>query len=507
MKTTLPILILLFFIQFYKSQEKQINVKYENIEINIPGKPGPWLMHNQSFYCYYSTDYDSYSSTSKNSFYVLDKKGKIKSKIEVPKELLQTSYYDLYMRNDSIFTTEYDDQNTFFLDENNQKWIRTKKRIDLIYHDHSYEVFSKDFGPWGGVTWFKDKKTKKQYEFAGSNPVINYFNNIYYATLNHRILKISNPKAMQLNEPYDYEKPILAKDYFRNGSHSLTGTKTIFEDKNNDYKTYFSIATSFIANKKLYSIYTDNMSSKIGILDHHKLIPIYEFEEKIKPFVWNYTWRNLISNNHYQTFQFSNEKTKQLGILEIDCNNIHVFNFTNSYKEPVFGEQKLQEIVEKAINYYIDNFNHLNLSPIDSIEQSDNATDVTQSHKMTHYLLKCRDVETPRIYRKFETPQIKLLSAYYYTSKEKRIELINLEWKTKTNFESMEEAIEELKFNPLHSYKSKFSKLSIFLINKIGEPSKRSVDKDRSRLQWESSTKSIELYYDKDIVKLSILRK
>jgi len=153
MKKALYFLILILLMQSCKSQENDFNVEYENIEINIPGNPGPWLKKNGKFYCYFETDNDIYNTRSDHHFYILDKKGKIESEISVPKEL-QTTYYDLYIKNDTVFTTEYYDQDTFYLDEKNSRWIKTKKGIDLFYEDENYEVYSLDFGEWGSATWF-----------------------------------------------------------------------------------------------------------------------------------------------------------------------------------------------------------------------------------------------------------------------------------------------------------------------------------------------------------------
>src|SRR5436190_8559663 len=148
MKTVIQILILIFTTIPCQSQE--IKVNYENINIYIPGRPGPWIKFNGKYYCYFVTDNDKFSSRSNNHFYILDKNGEIKSEIDVPKEL-QATYYDLYIKNDTIFTTEYYDHNTVYLDLPTNTWIKTKKGFDLYYDDEDYSVYSLDFGEWGGV--------------------------------------------------------------------------------------------------------------------------------------------------------------------------------------------------------------------------------------------------------------------------------------------------------------------------------------------------------------------
>ena len=132
MKTAIPILILSFLAISCESQE--LNLTYNNVEINIPGRPGPWLKYGDNFYCFFQTDNDKFSSASNHHFYILNRNGGINAKVEVPNEI-QKTYYDLYVKNDTIFTTEYYDHNTFYLDRTNETWVKTEKGIDLYFED------------------------------------------------------------------------------------------------------------------------------------------------------------------------------------------------------------------------------------------------------------------------------------------------------------------------------------------------------------------------------------
>jgi len=82
MINVIQIIILTLLTTACESQE--LNVTYKNIEIDIPGKPGPWLKYEDDFYCYFETDNDKFSSGSNHQFYILDKDGKTKAKIEGP---------------------------------------------------------------------------------------------------------------------------------------------------------------------------------------------------------------------------------------------------------------------------------------------------------------------------------------------------------------------------------------------------------------------------------------
>ena len=500
MKKTFYFLILILLMQSCKAQENDFHVEYENIEINIPGAPGPWLKKNGKFYCYFKTDNDIYNTSSDHHFYVLDKKGKIESEISVPKEL-QTTYYDLYIKNDTIFTTEYYDQNTFYLDEKNSQWIKTKKGVDLFYEDEKYEVYSLDFGEWGSVTWFKDRKNDKQYEFAASAPIINKLGNSYFITLGNQILEIKNPQLMgESQEYYDVNKA--TEDYdFRSGRYSLKNAKIIYEFENHDFfEPKSSFTTSFITNNKLYHIYKDSISTKIGVVENDTLNSVYEFKGKMKPLRWNYDWRLPIQNNK-QTFQFFKDDTNY-GIVEIENNKLLVTTFNNNYKETVLSEKEMKRWFENVFEYYFENFNKLKIKEIDAQEEKIKATNLTQKHKITHYLLDGKDVETPRIYRKYEGSELKLITSYYYSTKEKNIELIDFEWSENTNNKSIEELIaKKLGGNKL--MKSKFEQISHYLIKQLGEPNPI----DAETMEWKIKNMVINLSYNRNDTSLMIYKK
>lgn len=509
MKTAIQILILIFTTISCQSQE--INVNYENIEINIPGRPGPWIKSNGKYYCYFKTDNDKFSSGSNHQFYILDKDGKINSQIDVPKKL-QTFYYDLYIKNDTIFTTEYYDHNTFYLDQKSNTWIETKKGIDLYYDDMNYSVYSLDFGEWGGVTWFKNKQTNKQYEIGATTPIVNKLNETYYLTAGKSILKIDDPKKLDgSKEPYDYKKAVLDENYHREGNYSTNGAEIIYEYKNDDYfNPKFSLTTSFISNNKLYHLYKDSISTKIGEVKNHSLVPVYTFKSKIRPFHWHYDTRNPIQNNNFQTVQFNTDNDNIYGIIDINGNDFNVISFKNTYREPVFGEDKMTEWFESTFDFYYSNFNNLHLDQIDKVEQKIDATNITQKHKISTYRLEGRNVEIPRIYRKIESDDLRLLTIYYYSENENKIELINFEWgENRNKNQSIDDVVASMSNNEKEEtlYKQKFDWILDYLKGKLGEPSSYKTDKNGTEQKWEKENLIIILDYSKRDVGLTIYKK
>lgn len=329
MRNVCLVVILVFIINSCSRQE--IDVNHENIQINIPGEPRPWLKHNNKYYCYFEVP-NELSFPGNLNFYILDKKGKTTAQIAVPKEL-QTFYIDLYVKNDTVFTTEYNNQETYFLDETNKKWCKTKKGIDLYYEDDDYSVYSLDFGEWGGVTWFKDKKTKLQFEIGATTPIVNKFNGAYYLTEENAILKIKNPADLDTSkDPYDYKKVVLDENYFREGNFSINGAEVLYLKKDNEYlspQQEFQFVTSFVLNNKLYHLYKDSLSTQIGTLINNKLVPIYTFRSKTIPYTFYYDTRNRIQNNTFQSVQFFTEDKNIYGIIEINKKGLDVTTFKN----------------------------------------------------------------------------------------------------------------------------------------------------------------------------------
>ncbi|EDM42816.1 hypothetical protein SCB49_00010 [unidentified eubacterium SCB49] len=505
MKNLIHIIILVFITASCQTQE--LNVESKNVEINIPGRPGPWIAYNDNFYCYFKTDNDKFSSGSNHQFYIIDKDGKIKSQIDVPKKL-QTFYYDLYIKNDTIFTTEYYDHHTFYLDKNNN-WIETKKGIDLYYDDKDYSVYSLDFGEWGGVTWFKDKQTGKQFEIGATTPVVNKLRESYYLTAGKSVLKIDNPKMLDKSEePYVYQKAVLDERFHREGNYSTNGAETIFEYENDDYfNPTFSLATSFISNEKLYHLYKDSISTKIGIIEDKKLVPFHEFKSIIIPFHWYYDTRNPIQKNNFQSVQFKTDKDSVYGIIEIDKNDFKVTQFNNIYIEPVFGEKKMNEWLENTFDNYYSNFSVLTLNQIDKVEQEINATDITQKHKISAYQLDGQNVETPRIYRKIESEKLSLVTMYYYTENDKKIQLVSFEWgKNRNQNQDFENIVAEMAYEGKKEklFKQKFDWISDYLKGKLGEPNDNKTDKNGTEQKWKKDNKIIALEYNKSDVELTI---
>lgn len=349
-------------------QSKELKIDFKTVDIDIPGTMGPTLKHHSKYYCYFETDSDEFDTAPIADFYILDETGKIKSKVPVP--AIQFKDYDLYVKNDMIFTTEYTHDKTFYLDEKNTRWMETRKTNDMIYEDKDYAVFSRNLGICCCRTLFKDKKTGQQYDVDADNPVVNRLNNVYYLTTKNSVLKITDPKKL---------KSTGGRPYNDDSSPSSNGTEIeYFNEFSNMFN--FSLPTSFIVNNQLFHLYSEDGSMRIAALKNKEFVDIQTFTADIYPYRNRYDTRNFISQNQHQSIQFSTKNPQFFGIIDIVKNTFNVITFKNKYREPILGVPKTMAWVEESFDYYYSHFNTLTVDQIDHIEQKGKATNLTPKY-------------------------------------------------------------------------------------------------------------------------------
>ncbi|WP_177764986.1 hypothetical protein [Flavobacterium sp. I3-2] len=484
------------------------NSKTSENEIDIFGSIGPSVKYKEKYYCFFRNYNDLYNTQFTSTFYILNEKGEPESKIEVPDEL-QTFYYDLYVKNDTIFTTEYNNNQTFYLDFNSKTWTKTKEGSDSFYKDKAFEVYSLDFGEWGSTIWFKDLKTNLQYEMHGHAPIINKIKNIYYVTTENAVYQIENPtKLKKSDKNYNLEKILHDKFYYKEGSFSTLGAKTLIEfdyDEFSDDNT--QILTSFVSNDSLFHIYKDSISTKVGFIENQNFIQTHEFSKDIKPLQFYYDWRMPIVNEK-QIIQFMTKNEGEFGFIEIKNGKIEIKKFINSNKAPKLSSKDMMDWFKNTFNVYYVGFESLKLKDIDEIEKYIKAVDLAQNRKIDHYLLDNLDkntIETPRIYSKIELPNHKLYTSYYYKKNNKEIILIQFEWKMDKPNQSFEDYI-NTKFQSNSINKNRFNELNKYLDNYIGKPINHEKSEYRETITWKKDNKIIELSITDYEVNVTILK-
>ncbi len=237
-------LMLLSFFVSCSAEKDELSFKYENFEVHLPGIPGKWLKHKDKYYCFFTREL-AYSTV--NDFYILNKKGEVEFEIPAPGEL-STFHYEFYRRGDSLFVTEQLNGASFYLDESAMRWKKIGRDVDLHYEDENYRVYAQDWGEWGGITWFEDKKDAQQYELEGNWPIVHKLSGKYFITYEKELLEIKDPRALEkTKQPYTY----LSGEFSPLSSSARTGSIRRFAFP--EGHSFF--LTSFVQKNKLYSVF------------------------------------------------------------------------------------------------------------------------------------------------------------------------------------------------------------------------------------------------------------
>lgn len=333
------ILTIITLFQFCFVFGQTFNVTTENIDLEVKEliKPATKveLTHavkqKDIFYCFFNEVKKDNSRRDIKFFFTFSEKGDNLRKIEVPNEIQNTVYYDLFLRNDSIFAKTYMDSKTFYFDRENKKWKKTQEVDDMIFEDDEFYFTYLNFGEWGSTTWIKDKQKEKEYELASSGEIVNRVDSAYYITSALRILKIDNPAKMK--EPKsDYRYEVIKKKDHAEGTNSLQGTEIIFEDTTFSEWDWMSkepklrIVTSLTHQNKLYHLCVDSTKTFIAVLENGQMKPIQQIDKKLSFFDWHYSYRSKIQKDGTQLLKF--KANNKFGIMEINGQSINIFKLT-----------------------------------------------------------------------------------------------------------------------------------------------------------------------------------
>ena len=333
------ILTIFTLFQFCFVFGQTFNVTNKNIDLEVIEliKPATkvelthTVKYKDTFYCFFNEVKKDNSRRDIKFFFTFSEQGDNLRKIEVPKEIQNTVYFDLFFRNDTIFAKTYMDSKNFYFDRDRQKWEKTSEVDDMLYEDDKFYFTYLDFGEWGSTSWVKDKQTEKEYELASSGEIVNRIDSTYYITSGLRILKIDNPTKMKVsNSDYFYEI-IKNKDYAE-GANSLQGAEIIFKDTTFSEWDWINkepklrIVTSFVRKNKLYHLCVDSTKTFIAELENGQLKPIQQIDIKLSFFDWYYSYRSKIQKDGSQLLKF--KKNSKFGIMEINQQTLNIYCLT-----------------------------------------------------------------------------------------------------------------------------------------------------------------------------------
>ncbi|MDL2313161.1 hypothetical protein LJC68_09840, partial [Bacteroidales bacterium OttesenSCG-928-B11] len=354
----------------------------DTIFVDVKGEMTHALKYQNKYYVLFKQQILKYGGYGRRWLYIFSG-GKIEKIVDFP-EKLKTVYLDFYVKNDSIILKPYMEKQIYFLDIQNSAWIEIDKTDDLIFEDEEYQVYSLDFGEWGGKTWFVDKESGIQYLIEATTPLVNKIQSIYYLTNSFRVLKIESP--YKLNKCYDditYEN-IKTSGRCYDWYGKPIGFEVVYEDKPADYYYFdFSyhprIVTSFVWEDELLHIYETDTAVYVATIENNSIKPIKKIGENMSFYKWtdSYRCRNLNGNNELLKFRTENEQL--FGLMEIIDDEVFVHYIANiaELKPKPCGSAKADTIFMKRLDLILSHFHDLKLQNIDLIEQKWGTFDIT----------------------------------------------------------------------------------------------------------------------------------
>ncbi len=331
------ILFLFFLSALLKSQSFDVAYNTLNIPLKKLIKPAidAELTHavklKNKYVCFFKETKKSYNREDLKFCFLIAEDGHILKKIDIPDEIKNSIYYDLFLRNDSAFVKTYMDNETFFLQNTTSTWVKTKKADDILFEDERFRFTYFDFGEWGATTWCKDKRSGKEYELASSGTLINKRDSVYYITSGRRILLVEDPTQLKpCDRNYYYENFLNTKHAV--GSEAHSGTKIIFSDSTDweQKKPAVTLETSFIANNQLYHLCSNSTRTFIAKLENGNFIPIQQLDEKFSVFDWYFSDRNKVQKDNSQLLKF--KTTTKFGLIEINGQTLKIHYMCTGYR-------------------------------------------------------------------------------------------------------------------------------------------------------------------------------
>lgn len=330
MKGTLTIFFIFLKVLAF-SQTFNVTTKTIDLELKELIKPATKveLTHavkfQNEYYCFFEEVKKDNSRRDTKFCFIISNEGKILHNLKVPNEIQNTYYFDLFLKNDTVFLKEYMDSKTFYFNTNKTKWVKTKDVDDMIFEDEQFYFTYLDFGEWGSTTWCKDKFSSKEYLLASSGRIINKIDSIYYITAGLKILKVENPLKLKQSEK-DYYYEIVRQKKFSEGTNSLLGAEVLFEDTTYSYfeqkEPKLIVATSFVADNKLFHLCMDSTKTFIAKLENGRMIPIQTIGKKLSTFNWHYSYRSEIQKDSFQILKF--KTTDTFGLIELKGKSINI---------------------------------------------------------------------------------------------------------------------------------------------------------------------------------------
>ena len=433
----------------------------DTIFVDIKGGMRNAFKHNGRFYTIFEErNFSQYGGRARRWMYVFSNNG-IEKIVDIPQRM-NAVYWDFFVKNDSIILKQYMSDVHFYFNTQNFTWEEISEVDDLIFEDDRFYVFSLDFGQWGGTTWFRDKKTGLEYIVDAIAPLINKIDTVYYLTNSFSVLRIENPLLLNKAAVENTYENIVARgrmiNFWLDGS---AGFEVVYEKAVADYFEFSPqshIVSSFVWQNELFHIYQTDTATYIAKIENSSMKPIQKIAEDLRFFLRfeSYRRRNLDGKNELLMFRTNDEQV--FGLMNIVGSNIHLRYFVNKARlvPTSIGAEKADSIFVNRLNLILSDLGTLQLSTVDSIEQSwgtfANAPNFVNNSKS--YFIQEDSLITNTI-------------MYYATKKTDLVSVVSMNWHRNFNvrrwFPDYEKILNE-------AFQEKLSFLENHLTQEFGEP-------------------------------------
>ena len=461
----------------------------DTIFVDIKGEMTHALKYHDKFYVLFEQRVLKYGGHGKRWLYVFAN-GQIERTLECPKKM-DAVYWDFFVKNDSIILKQYMDDVHFYFDTLKFTWIEIDKADDLIFEDEKFYVYSLDFGEWGGKTWFKDKKTGKEYAIEATTPLVNKIDTTYYLTNSFKVLKIENP--LNLNKCEDdvtYENIETSNKYYSWYSKPI-GFDIVYQDTTYDYFDFSyhpRIVSSFVWQNELLHIYETDTATYIAKIESNSIKPIQKIVEKFSFYDWYYSYRckNLKGNNELLKFRTKDEQL--FGLMEIVDSKIFVHYFTNKaeLKPRTQGQIKADNIFVNRLNLILADLDNLQLKTVDLSENKWGSFDITPNHKIGvggSWNPNKYTIDTCKAYLIQEDTLISNDIIYYATKANDLVRTIIIDWEETDFMRSNREGL------ATEAFKRKLTFLEDCITQKAGHPIQNKNEKNYTEKVWQTSNR------------------
>ena len=288
-----------------QSLSNDFQITIDTLNISIDGYLRKVVLFKGSYYGIFETDRKNTSQSFKKMI-VFSPNGDFVEDAFIPEEIQDMPHYDLIVENDSLYVKESQfEKFNFVLGAYVADFTQTTTRELKFYEDEFYDIYATCNGEWGGTIYFKDKKTNDNYEAASTCPiVINKIDNEYYVT-NYMGHMMGFASVLKISDPTKLEKSNLNFDRHE-GSQYNKGVETLLDTMD------FYIPTSFVADKQLFHLYSDENGTYIGKIENKEINPIYKFDFTF------YAHFNQHLDNGKQLLTCQFKDCEKSGILIID---------------------------------------------------------------------------------------------------------------------------------------------------------------------------------------------